>query len=121
MKLNPAVRTGLIYAGVHQAFALCGLAIFWVDLRLGVFSGLALSLADFPVLFVAGALGLSPWQPTPQNPLSGIPGTLSIFAVIAEMLILGAAQWFLIGCAVSAWRCKREQKQQRCGSWSSEL
>ncbi len=109
-KLNPAIRTGLIWAGVHQAWALCGLAMLWISSPLFVLSGLFLGAADYLMFSVVYALGAAAWEPALPDFLPRINrGVSSAHTLLPNLspretlflglivLTLGALQWFLIG------------------------
>jgi uncharacterized membrane protein YuzA (DUF378 family) len=118
MKLNPAVCTGLIYAGVHQAFAIVGVAGLWTnDSWLFFLTGLVLAITDFPVMLAMKPLGLDDWHPPALNFLPRPndlfdDSQLIVSGLVTSIFILGALQWFLIGYAAGVRRSEREQKQQ---------
>lgn len=114
-RLHPALRTGLICAGLHQAFALCGLAALWVSVGLFQLFGILLLVADFASFWVLTALldaiGLSDWRPAFLNSLRNhLPAEGRTFAeAIVFVLTVGALQWLLIGGAIGlyhTWRFK---------------
>ncbi len=110
-KWNPAVRTGLIWAGAHQVWALCGLAAMWYSVTLFSIFGVFLLIADLPVFMLPSGLGLNNWHPPFASELSAhLPVDGRTFAEgIVLVLTLGALQWFLIGY-IFEWRRARRSK-----------
>jgi hypothetical protein len=119
MKLNPAVRTGLIYAGRHQILALIGMAGLWTsDSWLFFLIGLVLAIMDYPVMLTMKFLGLDGWHPPVLNflprPSDLFDGSrLVVSDLIISVFILGGLQWFFIGYVVAMRRAKRETREQK--------
>ncbi len=116
-QLHPAVRTGLIWASMHQAFALCGLLSLWVSEYVFTVVGLGLFLADLPIFWITSFLsdaGLRNWTSDTIARAPATPGAvLSYYSgAITIVFILGALQWFLIGYVIGLERARREPPQQ---------
>lgn len=115
LRLHPAIRTGLIYAGVHQAWALLGLVGIWINDSVFFLSGAVLFFTDLPAIFLAGVAGFYNSNPTflslLQKMMPKMSGAQVYTGHIVVVLTLGALQWFLIGYAVALRRARQSRKQ----------
>lgn len=117
-QLHPAVRTGFIWAGVHQAWALVGLAGMWLWFPSFFLSGAVLMLADAPVLLIAGVSGFLTSDPSPKFSVAlslskHLPEVGRGFAdVIVLVILAGALQWFLIGYVIALRQARRQSQKQ---------
>jgi hypothetical protein len=112
MKLNSAVRKGLMWAAVHQAWCLIGVAGLWTSKSwLFFLAGVVLLFTDYPVIIAMPVLGLDKWRPALLNFLPEASDLPNVTGLIASMFLLGGLQWFLIGYEVGTWRSKREARK----------
>ncbi len=116
-KLNPVVRTGLIWAVAHQLIILCGAASVLVSEDLFLLIGICIGLADAPVLFVSVLLrdaGYLNWNIGGIHVLPAAPlAALLYYAnAMTPFFFAGALQWFLVGLFVGWRRSRREPSQQ---------
>lgn len=116
-KLNPATRTGLIWAGVHQLIILCGAASVFSSEYLFTLIGIGIGLVDLPIVFITIILidaGHIHWKaPSYAMPAEPLAALRYYATAMAPFFVAGALQWFLVGYAVARRRTRRELLKQQ--------
>ena len=116
MRLHPAVRKGLIFAGVHQIILLCGALSVFVSEDLLTTFGIGVGMVDLPVVLATISLRDAGWiqwkawgmEILPTVPLSAL---VHYARVMLPFFVAGALQWFLIGYFVGWRQALREAPQ----------
>jgi hypothetical protein len=119
-RLHPAIRIGLIWACVHQAWMLVGIALLWANRNLFMDAALGFFLPDIPAFYVAAFAAPKYFDGSGPPPLYSLTKLIGVPHVLdfAVCLTLGALQWFLIGATVSY---MQQRPDRECAALKSKL